>query len=147
LPTVSGRSQCGGPSRPHQARTEALKGIEPREAHPPGDTAPIASTARRTGVNELMTRFDPLPVAAKLRLEHGALAALLVPTPTPAIIAALRTVRAAHNGLEEGPRGVYDMCEQLAGAEVDALLARLQAAPEVPVAPYSDGPQVMSVVR
>jgi hypothetical protein len=28
-----------------------------------------------------------------------------------------------------------------------ALLAQLQAAPEVPVAPYSDGPQVMSVVR
>ena len=30
----------------------------------------------------------PLPIAAKLRLDHGALAALLVPTPTPAIIAA-----------------------------------------------------------
>jgi len=30
---------------------------------------------------------DPLPIAAKLRLDHGALAALLVPTPTPAIIA------------------------------------------------------------
>jgi hypothetical protein len=28
----------------------------------------------------------PLPVAEKLRLDHGALAALLVPTPTPAII-------------------------------------------------------------
>jgi hypothetical protein len=46
---------------------------------------------------------DPLPVAATLRLDHGALAALLVPTPTPAIIAAIRTMLAAHNALEEGP--------------------------------------------
>jgi hypothetical protein len=90
---------------------------------------------------------DPLPIAAKLRLDHGALAALLVPTPTPAIIAAIRTVLAAHNALEEGPGGVYERCEQLAGAEADALLAQLRAAPEVPVAPYADGPQVMSVVR
>jgi hypothetical protein len=90
---------------------------------------------------------NPLPVAAKLRLDHGALAALLVPTPTPAIIAAIRTVLVAHNALEEGPRGVYERCEQLAGAEADALLAQLQAAPTVPVAPYADGPQVMSVVR
>jgi hypothetical protein len=90
---------------------------------------------------------NPLPMAAKLRRDHGALAALLVPTPTPAIIAAIRTVLAAHNALEEGPGGVYERCEQLAGAEADALLAQLQAAPEVPVAPYADGPQVMSVVR
>jgi hypothetical protein len=90
---------------------------------------------------------DPLPMAAPLRLEHGALAALLVPTPTPALIAALRTILAAHNALEEGPGGVYGTCEQLAGAEADRLLARLEAAPEVPVAPYADGPQVMSVVR
>jgi hypothetical protein len=90
---------------------------------------------------------DPLPMAAKLRLDHGALAALLVPTPTPAIITAIRTVLAAHNAVEEGPGGVYERCEQLAGAEADALLAQLQAAPEVPVAPYSDGPQVMDVVR
>jgi hypothetical protein len=88
-----------------------------------------------------------LPIAAQLRREHGALAALLVPTPTPAIIAAIRTVLVAHNALEEGPGGVYEICEQLAGAEADALLAQLHAAPEVPVAPYSDGPQVMSVVR
>jgi hypothetical protein len=90
---------------------------------------------------------DPLPMAAKLRLDHGALAALLVPTPTPAIIAVIRTVLAAHNALEEGPGGVYERCEHLAGAEADALLAQLRAAPEVPVAPYADGPQVMSVVR
>ena len=90
---------------------------------------------------------DPLPIAARLRLDHGALAALLVPTPTPAIIAAIRTVLTAHNALEEGPGGVYERCEQLAGTEADALLAQLQSAPDVPVAPHADGPQVMGVVQ
>jgi hypothetical protein len=41
----------------------------------------------------------PLPMAAKLRLDHGALAALLVPTPTASIIAVLRAVLEAHNPL------------------------------------------------
>jgi hypothetical protein len=89
----------------------------------------------------------PLPIAAKLRLDHGPLAALLVPTPTPAIIAAIRTILTAHNALEEGPGGLYETCEQLAGAEAEGMLAQLQAAPEGPVAPYADGPHVMSVVR
>jgi hypothetical protein len=90
---------------------------------------------------------EPLPIAAKLRLDHGALAALLVPTPTPTIIAALRAILAAHNMIEEGPGGVYELCEQLAGPEAEALLAQLHAAPEVPVAPHSDGPRVLAATR
>ncbi len=89
----------------------------------------------------------PLPIAAKLRLDHGALAALLVPTPTPAIVAAIRTVLAGHNQIEEGSDGVYEVCEQLVGAEADALLARLRAAPEVPVNPHVDGPVVLNAAR
>jgi hypothetical protein len=75
------------------------------------------------------------------------LAALLVPTPTPTIIAALRAILGTHNALEEGPDGLYECCERLVGAEAEALLAQLHAAPEVPVAPHADGPQVMDVVR
>jgi hypothetical protein len=90
---------------------------------------------------------EPLALAAKVRLDHGALAALLVPTPTPAIVVALRTILEGHNALEEGPGGLYECCERLAGAEAEALLVQLQAAPEVPVAPHADGPQVMDVVR
>jgi hypothetical protein len=73
-------------------------------------------------------------MAATLRLDHGALAAI-------------RTVLTAHNAVEEGSGGVYECCEQLAGVEADALLAQLRAAPEVPGTPYADGPQVMRVVR
>src|SRR6516162_7083226 len=39
---------------------------------------------------------ERLPIAARLRLDHGALAALLVPSATPGIIAAIRTILAAH---------------------------------------------------
>jgi hypothetical protein len=42
---------------------------------------------------------------------------------------------------------VYECCERLTGAEAEALLAQLHAAPAVPVAPYSDGPHVMGTVR
>ncbi len=90
---------------------------------------------------------DPLPAAAKLRLDHGALAALLVPTPTPAIIAAIHTILTAHNAVEEDPGGVYEACEQLAGAEADALLASLRAAPAVPVNRHIDSPLVRNATR
>src|SRR5512144_53214 len=49
----------------------------------------------------------PLPSATRLRLDHGALAALLVPTPSPAIVATIRRILAPHNRLEEEPGGVY----------------------------------------
>lgn len=42
---------------------------------------------------------------------------------------------------------MYECCERLAGAEAESLLSQLRAVPKVPVAPYSDGPQVMDVVR
>jgi hypothetical protein len=75
---------------------------------------------------------SPLALAAKLRLNHGALAALLVPTPTPTIVAALRAILVTHNIVEEGPGGVYECCERLVGAEAGALLAQLQSAPGGP---------------
>ena len=90
---------------------------------------------------------EPLPEAARLRLDHGALAALRVPTPTLAIIAALRAILARHNAVEEGADGVYAACEALAGADADALLAQLHAAPPVPVNRHVDGPLVENALR
>jgi hypothetical protein len=90
---------------------------------------------------------EPLPVAAKLRLDHGALVALLVPTPTPAIIAAIHAILAVHNAIEEGPGGVYQTCEQLAGAEAEVVLAKLRTALDVPVKAHVDGPRIMEATR
>ncbi|MGE0679524.1 MAG: hemerythrin domain-containing protein [Candidatus Binatia bacterium] len=90
---------------------------------------------------------EPLPLATKLRLDHGALAALLVPTPTPAIIAALRTIVVAHNEIEEGSGGVYETCEQLVDKEVATLLTQLSTAPEVLVSPHFDGSKALEAAR
>ena len=75
----------------------------------------------------------PLPAAARLRLDHGAIAALLVPVPDATIVAALRAILAGHDRLEEGSGGVYEACEQLAGSTVATLAAELRAFPDVPV--------------
>ena len=83
---------------------------------------------------------QPLPLAAQLRADHAALAALLLPTPTHALVAAIRAILEPHNRLEEEAGGVYDACERLAGA--DALLARLRAVPAPRVAAYRDEPRV-----
>lgn len=90
---------------------------------------------------------DPLPIARQLRADHAALAALLVPTPTHAILATIRTLLTAHNPLEDAPGGVYDICEALAGPDLDALLTRVKAAPEVPLAKHFDGPRAFASIE
>lgn len=89
----------------------------------------------------------PFPVAAKLRLDHGAIAALLMPTPTAHIIAMVHGILAGHNVIEESSDGLYETCDTLPATEVDQLLAGIQAAPEVNVMPYSDSPAVMNAVQ
>lgn len=81
----------------------------------------------------------PLPIAPVLRREHGAIASLLVPTPDHALVAEIRALLDVHNPREEGPDGLYATCERLAGPDVPALLARVRAAPEVPMARHYDG--------
>jgi hypothetical protein len=82
----------------------------------------------------------PLEVAAALREDHGAIAKLLVRSPTLPIVDSLRQLLARHNAIEEGPNGLYATCDALAGAEAPAVVARLRAQPPVPVAAYYDGP-------
>jgi hypothetical protein len=90
---------------------------------------------------------EPLPIASKLRLDHGAIASLLMPPPSAAIIATIRAVLKVHNTIEEGPGGLYETCDELASSEAAQLLAKLQAAPEVTVLPCSDSPAVMPAVQ
>jgi hypothetical protein len=86
---------------------------------------------------------EPLGLAARLRVDHGAIAALLVPTPTPALVADLLTVLVPHNRREEEPEGVYDACDEALGpAEAERLAEELRAFPGVPLKPYNDGPEI-----
>ena len=90
---------------------------------------------------------EPLSLAAKLRLDHGALASLLMPTPTASILATIQDILVDHNVLEEGPAGLYETCDSLAGPEGETILCSLRAAPEVAVMKYNDSPAVMNAVH
>ena len=90
---------------------------------------------------------EPFPSLPKLRLDHGALTALMVPPPTHAIVAAIRAILVAHDAIEESPDGPYDVCEQLAGKDVDVLLVKVQNAPAVPVLPHRSEPFVLEATR
>jgi hypothetical protein len=90
---------------------------------------------------------ESLPIAAKLRRDHAAIAALLMPTPTPAIVAALRTILNDHNAIEEAPGGLYGTCDEILAAEADDTLVRLRAVPEVRVNRCADTPLVFGAVR
>jgi hemerythrin-like domain-containing protein len=89
----------------------------------------------------------PLPLAAKLRLDHGALVALLVPPPTKAIVAAIRAILERHNPIEEEEGGIYDQAERAAAAEAGEILSRLKNFPEVKVLPHVDNEFVMAAAR
>lgn len=90
---------------------------------------------------------EPLPIGTKLRLDHGAIAALLMLPPTTAIVAILRRILEQHNLVEEGPDGLYEICDRVAGPEAEPLVTRLRAAPEVSVLPHSDAPAVRGAVH
>jgi hypothetical protein len=85
---------------------------------------------------------DPHPTARRLRVDHGAIAALLVPTPDAAIVAELRSILEPHNAVEEAPGGLYQGCDELLSEEAPALLERIRAYPPVKVAPHRDPPGV-----
>lgn len=90
---------------------------------------------------------QPLPIAARLRRDHAALASLLVPSPTPEIVGVILDLLAVHNPLEEGPGELYETCDALLAPDANAIVERLRTAPEVPVAPHFDGPRVREHVQ
>jgi hypothetical protein len=91
---------------------------------------------------------EALPSAAKLRVDHGAIVALLVPTPTSAIAEDLRSLLGPHNRREEEEGGLYDACDEAVGeAEGERLVVELRAFPAVPLNPYNDDPLVTRHIR
>ena len=83
---------------------------------------------------------EPIARAHALRIEHGAIGSLLVPTPDHALCAELAALLARHDALEEGPDGVYAECEQLIGAALSRdLLERARDFPAVRAAKHFDG--------
>lgn len=79
----------------------------------------------------------PLPLAPKLRLDHGAITALMVVPPTKEIIKVVRYVLEKHDLLEEEPGGMYEACEKLTAKETQHLVKQLEQATAVPVHPFN----------
>lgn len=93
-------------------------------------------------------RGEPIALAARLRVDHGAIAALLVPTPTRTLVAEILSVLGPHNRREEEPEGVYDACDEAVGpAEAERLVQELRGFPEVPLKAYNDGPAVLAHIE
>lgn len=76
----------------------------------------------------------------RFRKEHGALTALMVPSPNENIIKAIRYVMERHDLAEEEPGGMYDVCEKLTQEQTQSLLDELRQTAEVPVHPHNDHP-------
>ncbi|BDG08388.1 hypothetical protein AMPC_15010 [Anaeromyxobacter paludicola] len=83
----------------------------------------------------------PPPMARRLRVEHGAIASLLVPTPTRELVTELLSILEPHDAMEEDEGGLYALSGALPDAVAEALLDRCRAYPAVKVAKYYDGPR------
>lgn len=118
----------------HQFRTGLLKHIKMEEKI----LFPAAQKANG-GV--------PLPLAAKLRLDHGALTSLMVVPPNPDVIQVIRHVMEQHDQIEEEQNGMYDQCERLTKDEVQSLITELNAVTEVPVHPHNKADYALNAAK
>lgn len=89
----------------------------------------------------------PLAVAERIRLDHGALTALMVPPPDGSVLNTIRSILEVHNALEEQEGGVYHVCEQIAGEEAESLLRQLKDVAEVPLHPHNPKPEILEATR
>lgn len=103
---------------------------------------PAIQRAQQGQVESLLPTSLP-----QLRLEHGALAALLMPAPTPAVLATIREILRRHDQIEESAGGPYEVADDLLGKDAETMLASLRAAPTVTVMPHSDSPAVTATLH
>jgi len=92
----------------------------------------LFAEARRRGVLAAMIE--------RLHADHAALASLLVPSPTPALLGTIRDVLTEHNPIEERADGLYEACEQV--ADPADMIARMTAIAPVRVSEHVDEPRI-----
>lgn len=90
---------------------------------------------------------QPLPIAAQLRLEHGAITTLLSVPPFPELIKVLVYVLHKHDLREEEPDGMYDACEALTASQTEELLQKVRAVTDVPTRPLNPLPMVFETAK
>jgi hypothetical protein len=100
-----------------------------------------AGLLRHIGIEEklllpLARRALPGSLVSALRVEHAALASLLVPTPDHALAREIASLLETHNGREEGTAGLYAQC---AAFDSEDLVERMRATRPPPLAKHFDG--------
>ena len=118
----------------HQFRTSLLKHIKMEEKV----LFPAAQKANNG---------EPLPLTAKLRLDHGAITSLMVVPPTQEVIKVLLHVLEKHDLLEEEPGGMYDVCEKLTSDDTTQILEQLKNTTEVPVHRFNEAGYALDVAK
>lgn len=91
---------------------------------------------------EIRRRRGATVVEEQIHLDHAALASLLVPPPTRTEIETIRSILEKHNPLEENEGGLYETFEELTRDELDQMMERLHAVPQIPLSPEADTPVV-----
>jgi len=89
----------------------------------------------------------PLSRARQLRIEHGAIASLLVPTPDHALLRELASLLSDHDAIEEGGDGVYAECDALLADEREEVLEAIRNYPAPRLNPHYDGPNTYRTAR
>jgi hypothetical protein len=83
----------------------------------------------------------------QLHSEHGAIAALLVPPPTPELVRVLRALLEKHNLLEETHRTLYDVLDDCCNERHPELLDRMREHPEPPLSRNINNPAGLDPAR
>lgn len=94
-----------------------------------------------------LNKTEKYSLAEKLRLEHGALAALLVLPPSADIRNALRGILKPHNEREEADQGLYHDCEVTLSMPMATIMQMVTSYPDVPVMPYNNTQYAFDAAR
>ncbi len=83
----------------------------------------------------------------RIRMDHSAIVALLVPTPSPEIISALHAIVEKHNELEEKNGGFYERSDAYDAQASLHMAENVRNAPEVKSLPNNPDPKVLEATR
>ncbi|MDP1825248.1 MAG: hemerythrin domain-containing protein [Archangium sp.] len=81
-----------------------------------------------------------------LRKDHAGFATLCVPLPEREWVENLGELFAHHAALEEGPGGLYPLCDEVLRDEAAAVIAAADALPPIKLAPFNGGPWVRDLL-
>ena len=87
---------------------------------------------------ELKKRRGASELEVQLHRDHAVLAALLVVPPSEVELRQIASILEVHNDLEESDGGLYELVESAVGDELDSLMERVHAIPQVRVMPNAE---------